>query len=75
MEREGQGQGKEEEGKSLGEERRKTQVEEAEGKRINFALAEQNTPSVPLGPAWIAPPSWDYSLEYWLSQGKAKKWV
>lgn len=64
----------------MGEERRRMQVEEAEGKSIcsgrkNSALAKQNTPSVPWGPAWAAPPSWDYSLEYWFSQGKAKKWV
>lgn len=51
------------------------QVEEAEGKSINFALAKQSTPSVPWGPAWTEPPNWDYSLEYWPSQGKAKKWV
>lgn len=37
----------EEEGKGIGEERRRMQVEEAEGKSINFALAKQNTPLSP----------------------------
>lgn len=69
----------EEEGKGRGEERRRMQVEEAEGNSIcsgrkNSALAKQNTPSVPWGPAWAAPPSWDYSVERVLAlPGKSKE--